>query len=293
MKQQNTLIYHICALATVAAWGVSFVCTRVLLDHGLTPVVIYIYRFTLAYVAMLMLSKFRVKALPIADELKVAACGLTGGTLYFVAENTALAHTLVSNVAFIVNITPLLTTLLVVLFSNNERFTRSMLIGSLVALAGVSLLVFQDGVSFGGSITGALLAFAAALSWALYSLIFKFLQGKYSIIDLTRKVFFYGVISSLAVALIQRNSFNVDLLLNKAVAGNLLFLSLVCSLAGFCVWNMLVKQIGAIRASNYLYISPIASVAFSVLLLGEHPNMIGIVGCCLTLGGVIIAEKVK
>ena len=86
---------------------------------------------------MLMLSKFKIHFLRAADELKVAACGLTGGTLYFWTENTALSLTLVSNVAFIVNITPLLTTLLVILFSNNERFTRPMLAGSVVALIGV------------------------------------------------------------------------------------------------------------------------------------------------------------
>ena len=70
MKQRNTIFYHICALATVAAWGVSFICTRVLLDHGLTPIVIYIYRFSLAYIAMLMLSKFKIHFLRAADELK-------------------------------------------------------------------------------------------------------------------------------------------------------------------------------------------------------------------------------
>ena len=69
MKQRNTIFYHICALATVAAWGVSFICTRVLLDHSLTPIVIYIYRFSLAYIAMLMLSKFKIHFLRAADEL--------------------------------------------------------------------------------------------------------------------------------------------------------------------------------------------------------------------------------
>lgn len=110
---------------------------------------------------------------------------------------------------------------------------------------------------------------------------------------LTRKVFFYGVVSSMIVALLQQSQFDIKLLLNGAVTSNLLFLSLVCSLAGFCVWNMLVKQIGAIRASNYLYISPIASVVFSMIFLNEQPNAIGVVGCALSLAGVIIAEKIK
>ena len=44
------LKYHLLALATVIAWAVSFIDTRVLLDVGVLPVELLVYRFIIAYV---------------------------------------------------------------------------------------------------------------------------------------------------------------------------------------------------------------------------------------------------
>ena len=41
--------YHILALVTIAVWGTTFVSTKVLLSHGLTPPEIMFYRFIIAY----------------------------------------------------------------------------------------------------------------------------------------------------------------------------------------------------------------------------------------------------
>ena len=50
------------------------------------------------------------------DELRFVGLGLCGGSLYFVAENTALGMTLASNVSLIICTTPILTALLAPFF---------------------------------------------------------------------------------------------------------------------------------------------------------------------------------
>lgn len=50
------------------------------------------------------------------DELRFVGLGLCGGSLYFVAENTALGMTLASNVSLIICTTPVLTALLAPFF---------------------------------------------------------------------------------------------------------------------------------------------------------------------------------
>ncbi len=42
---------------------------------------------------------------------------------------------------------------------------------------------------------GDMLAFGACLCWAVYSLLMKALTGRYSTLFITRKVFFYGLVS--------------------------------------------------------------------------------------------------
>ena len=48
-NQSKALWYHLGALLTVTAWGVSFVSTKVLLEHGINPTEVYVVRTLLAY----------------------------------------------------------------------------------------------------------------------------------------------------------------------------------------------------------------------------------------------------
>ena len=78
------------ALVTVSIWGTTFVSTKVLIQHGLSPVDIFVYRFVLAYVCICFLAPKRLFADSIKDELWMVGAGFCGGALYFVTENTAL-----------------------------------------------------------------------------------------------------------------------------------------------------------------------------------------------------------
>lgn len=48
--------YHLMAIVTVAIWGTTFVSTKILIQHGLTPSEIFFYRFALAYLCMWSIS---------------------------------------------------------------------------------------------------------------------------------------------------------------------------------------------------------------------------------------------
>ena len=52
MKVKSLLAYHLLALLVVAVWGVTFVCTKILIAAGLKPAEIFAIRFTLAYVGI-------------------------------------------------------------------------------------------------------------------------------------------------------------------------------------------------------------------------------------------------
>ena len=60
--------YHAAALFTVAVWGATFVSTKVLIAHSLTPAEIFLLRFALAYVCIWPLSKGRLRAYGWRDE---------------------------------------------------------------------------------------------------------------------------------------------------------------------------------------------------------------------------------
>ena len=178
-------------------WGISFLNTRVLLDAGLTPTEIFVARFTIAYIALLAVSRFKVRYTGWRDELLFVVCGVAGGSAYFIAENTALQLTLISDVAVLVSMAPLTTALMGAIFYRDERITLLTCVGMVIAFVGSVMLALKDGLVWGDSVVGDLLAMLAALVWAFYSMALKKLNRTYSTLFITRKLFFYGVLSAL------------------------------------------------------------------------------------------------
>ena len=293
VKNRGEFWYHVAAFAMILVWGISFLNTRVLLDAGLTPTEIFVARFTIAYVSLLVVSRFKVRYTGWRDELLFVVCGVAGGSAYFIAENTALELTLISDVAVLVSIAPLTTALMGAIFYSDERITWMSCLGMVIAFVGSVMLALKDGLVWGDSVLGDLLAMLAALVWAFYSMALKRLNRTYSTLFITRKLFFYGVLSALPLLTLQDSKVEWETLKQPEVWGNLLYLGLICSMAAYFIWGITVKRIGAVRASNYFYLSPIISMIAAAIWFGERTNAIAYVGCVLILAGVIIAEKFK
>ena len=277
----------------ILVWGISVLNTRVLLDAGLTPTEIFVVRFTIAYLSLLVISGFKVKYTGWRDELLFVVCGVAGGSAYFIAENTALELTLISDVAVLVSIAPLTTALMGAIFYRDERITFLTGVGMVIAFIGSVMLALKDGFVWGDSVLGDLLAMLAALVWAFYSMALKRLNRTYTTLFITRKLFFYGILSALPFLALEETKISMDVLRQPAVWGNLLYLGLVCSMAAYFIWGITVKRIGAVRASNYFYLSPIISMIAAAIWFGERTNAIAYIGCVLILTGVIMAEKFK
>lgn len=285
--------YHLCAAVTVTAWGLSFVSTRILLDHGLHPIEIYIYRFALAYVAMLCICHKKIMSNSIKDELLFVVCGLVAGSVYFISENVALQYTLVSNVSLITSLPPLLTVLLIGLVYKTDRPGKGVLIGSTVAFLGVGLVIFNSSFNMAINPIGDLLSLLAAFCWAIYGLIIKPLNAHYTEMFITRKVFFYGVLTALPFLAVVPEMSDPRVLLEPACLWNLLFLAFICSMVAYLMWAYAIVGIGPVKASNYMYFQPVITMIFALITLGEKITPVGYAGCALILVGVWLADYLQ
>lgn len=290
-KSTNLLI-NLAGATTITMWGLSFISTKVLLDNGMGPVEIYIYRFVLAYLLILFISHKRFRCHSWRDEGLFMLCGLTGGSLYFIAENMALQYTLVQNVSLLTSLSPLITAMLVGIMYANERPGKAMVGGSFVAFIGVACVIFNASAS---SVEirpiGDMLSLAAAFIWAVYSLLLRRLSANYDSWFITRKQFFYGIITALPFLAFSPNLCNpVDLLGNSDVVFNLLFLGVGASLIGYLLWSLTVKYLGAVKANNFMYFQTVVTMIASYFILDEPITAIGIIGCGLIIGGLWIGD---
>lgn len=281
---------HLAALVTILIWGTTFISTKVLLVD-FEPIEILFIRFVMGFLALIIVYPHRMKKTIRQQEAIFAAAGLCGVCLYYLLENIALTYTLASNVGVIISIAPFFTAILTHLFMKGEEKLRvAFFIGFVVAMAGICL------ISFGGSRLqlnplGDLLAVAAAFLWACYSVLTRKISSfGYHTIQITRRVFAYGIVFMIPALLLSDCHIGIERFANPVCLGNIIFLGLGASALCFVTWNMAVRILGAVKTSIYIYLVPVITVATSALILHEQITVISGAGTILTLLGLFLSE---
>ena len=287
--------YHIVAFLTVAVWGTTFVWTKLLIINGLSPAQIFTLRFIIAYVLLTGFSLWRGRHKWLTDnwrdELTMMALGLTGGSMYFLTENESLRFTTATNTSLIVCSCPLFAMLIIALFYKSERFSRLQALGSLLALIGMAAVVLNGHFVLHLSPLGDALAFSACICWALYTLLMKPVMGRYPAMFITRKVFFYGILTILPYYIFVPDMPSLDVLMRPEVALNLLFLGSVASMLCYLTWSWCMKGLGAVICTNWVYVNPITTIIAAWLILDEQITVYFLIGSILIIAGMYLSSK--
>ena len=291
----DRLLGHIVAFLVVAVWGVTFVFTKLLLNEGLTAAQIFVLRFIVAYVLLFVYAftrkPFRLFASSWKDELLMIGLGVTGGSLYFITENSAMIYTTTTNTSLIVCLCPLIEALLIALFYRSERLRGIQIAGLIIAAVGAVVVVLNGQFVLHLSPLGDTLAFSACLCWAFYSLLMVPATKRYSTLFITRKVFFYGLLSMIPYWMFYPDMPSLSVVLRPAILWNLLFLGCVASMLCFVAWNWAIKRLGAVVATNYVYFNPVVTAIFAWLVLDEQITVFYIIGTILILAGMFLVLK--
>lgn len=288
MKNREKLTGNLFAIFTIAIWGSTFISSKKLLAFY-TPAQIMLTRFLLAYCALWILRPRRLP-LPGRQELVFLLLGLTGCSIYFYTENTALTYTLAANVSIIVAAAPVFTAV-IAHFSGEERFRKNTLWGFLIAFTGVVLVVCNGTFVLKLSPRGDLLALCAAGSWAVYSVLLRRASRGMDAVLATRRTLFWGVVTSLPLVLLEGVPYPAAPLLTPAGLGNFLFLGLLGS--GICavLWNRAFHLLGVVSTNNFIYLTPFITIVTAWLFLKEPISPLALLGAALITAGVIAAQR--
>ena len=301
----NTIGYHLVAFLTVAIWGSTFVFTKILLQNGLSPAQIFMLRFIIAYVLLFgyelifKYNSFRLFSDSWKDELLMVLLGVTGGSVYFLTENAAMLFTTATNTSLIVCSCPLFAMLVyAIIYRHTERFTKLQVFGSLLACLGMAVVVLNGHFVLHLSPLGDTLAFAACLCWAFYSLLMKPATERYSTLFITRKVFFYGLVTIIPYYFFVPKDVSIfttsfHQLFNPTVLLNLLFLGVIASMLCFLVWNWVIHKLGTVVATNWVYFNPITTIIFAWWLLHEQITPWFLLGTFCILVGMFLCDHRK
>ncbi len=279
---------HIFAVLTITIWSSTFILSKIILET-LTPLQVLVIRYGLAvFFLSIMYPKFK-KPTSIKEEL--IFIGIAGALVgYFVFENSALQMTYSSNVSLIVATIPLMTGVLSMVIFKTKFFTVRNILGFIIAYGGVALIIINGSKLEGVEPAGDFLAFGAAVMFAVYSVIMEKLEEEYHLIQKTRKVFMYGFIILLLMALFSGQSFE-GFKLSLPLGASLVYLGLVASSLAFIMWNNAIKQLGPIRTNLYIYLIPVITTIFAYFILEEKITLLTVLGTVAILAGLYLSEN--
>ena len=288
MKNREKLTGYLFALFTIAVWGSTFISSKKLLTIY-TPSQIMLTRFLLAYCALWLLRPRKLK-LTRKQEAAFFLLGLSGCSIYFYTENTALTYTLASNVSIIVAAAPIFTAILAH-FAGEERFRRSTLWGFLVAFTGVVLVVCNGTFVLKLNPRGDFLALAAAACWAVYSVLLRRVSQGLDPILVTRRTLFWGAVTAAPMVLLEGAPYPTAPLLTPVVAGNFLFLGLIGSGLCYVLWNKAFRLLGVVATNNFIYLNPFVTIVVARIFLDEPISPLALLGAVLITVGVVVSQR--
>ncbi len=285
--RKSPVMGHLFAIFCVTAWGTSFLISKSLMSK-LAPAQLMWLRFVIAYLAMWAVCprwQFLGK-----EEWRVFFLSLIGNTLYFFSENTALQLTQATNVSILVSSAPIISILLMRFFHQGDRLSPRKLIGIVLAFLGVLLVVFNGVFVLKLNPVGDALALMAALFWALYGFLAKPILEKHDSALITRKLMFYGIITSAPLLLMEGHPFSaLHELIFRDFCG-LFYLGLICSALCYLLWNHAIDRLGALTANLYVYAVPLVTMLSSALFLREIITGVGMLGIILVVGGMMLSS---
>ncbi len=286
-----TLHGHLSALFCIIVWGSTFIASKMLLTT-FSAVELIVLRFSIGVAVLTIARPRRLHTSSPRQDALFAAAGLTGVTFYFLLENTALTYTLAANVGIIIASAPLFTGLLSALLSRGrEKPGRRFFLGFLLAIVGISVISL-NGQALRLKPIGDLLTVGAALSWAVYTLLLRRISRfGFDSILCTRRIFCWGLV--FIAFTLPFTGFSPDWAALLQPLCLLLFLYLgacACALCYF-LWNTAILRLGPVRTNTWLYLSPVVTLLFSVLLLREPVTPQALLGILLILSGLFLSQK--
>ena len=286
--------------ALVLVWGTAFVSIKVL-GHVLDPFQLTWYRyvpFLLGFGGWLLLRRRdRFREVRGGDWVRIAVAGAFAVLGYHFPLNWALSDLTPgpsvtgATGAILVATTPLWTLLMAVAVGQ-ERFGGAKAVGSVIAFAGVGVVVFLgSGRAEFSTANKTLVALLAPILWGAYSILAKPLVARYGPLFVSGLTMSLGTLMLLPLGL----RYGVEPLMALDAAGWwwMLYLSVAATLGGYTIWNLSLKHRSASEITAYIYGVPVVATLAGALLLSEPVTPYFVLGAALVLGGLLLINRAR
>ena len=280
-------------LALSVLWGSAFVAIKAGLDF-FPPVLFAALRYDVAGGLMLAYAVLgSAQARPRGSRqwatVGVGALLLIGSyhAFLFVGEQ----HTTSAAAAVVVSLSPVLTSGFARGFLPDSRLSALGVLGMVLGLAGVVILARPDPANLlQPSVVGTGLVFAAALSFALGSVLTRWLDAGLPIetMEAWSMVGGAALLHVVAWGLLGESIADVAWTADAILA--LGYLALGASAVGFLLYFDLLDRLGPVEINLVSYVAPVVAAVVGAALLGERADLTTALGFLIILTGFVLLK---
>jgi drug/metabolite transporter (DMT)-like permease len=291
IKNNGTLLVITGLILTNIFWGASGVAVKIAqLQLGTFEIVAL--RFIVAMPLLIFITVLWEgwKALKIdkKDLPYIAVLAFMGIPLEFLLQVTSLAYTTATCFTLIFSLSPFF-----IMFASavliGEKITQHKTIGALLGFAGVTFIITNGSLAVPTNLLGDFIAIMANVVWALYTVMGKPINEKYSALTVLNYTFIFGALELLPFYLISPGLSPVEFTGPTWISIG--FLTIFCSLIAFLLYNYGTEKLPASIAGMFIYIQPLSGVALAAIVLGEPITVYTIFGTFLIIYGIYEAER--
>ncbi|HEY5629182.1 MAG TPA: DMT family transporter [Candidatus Limnocylindrales bacterium] len=278
-------------LVTVLIWSANFVVVKAAISV-LGPLTFTTARFGIAAVVLLLLTRWRYGRIrrPGRFTLPLLVLGMLGFGAYQVLWTTGLTQITAGDSALIIAASPVAVALLAAAVGL-DRLSAPKLAGALTAFAGVAVVIGAGaGLGLDRSLLGDGLTLAAALLWAVYTVLATRVLRHVDPLTATAWSVLGGFLFLLPFGVWDAVTAPPPSVPPGAIAGILYSGALAAGVANVLVFNA-VRLVGPTRAAAMQLLVPAGAVLLGAAFLAEPVGPAQVVGGAIIVLGVAMTRR--
>ncbi|MEJ5223475.1 MAG: EamA family transporter [Anaerolineales bacterium] len=296
MHKKHSLAGLLAGLAAASIWGGMYVVSKVVLEV-IPPFALLTSRLVLGSAALglviLWQRTFFSKqnsATPSGTLWPAFWVGLVGYGVSLGFQFVGTKLSTASNGALVTSATPAFVLLFAALLLR-ERITPRRLLALVVASLGVLAVIDPRSAQLdSGLFWGNLSLLAAALTWALYSVLVRKVSRNADLIRSTAVMLIGGLPITLPWGAWEISTQGMGVI-TPGVVGGVLFLGIISTAIAMFLWNYAFAELPAGVASLTFFAQPVVGTLLGWLFLGETITPLFILGGVLIGAGLLVANS--
>ena len=284
--------YYVFLVLAVLFWSGNFISGRYI-SNSIEPMQLSFFRWFFVLLLLLPYIFMNYKSLIVGfkkDSLLLVVFGAFGIAgfntfLYYGLQTTSATNALLINSStpiFIILITSIIFRIAI---------TKIQILGVVLSTLGVLYLILKGDINHILELNftpGDLWIIAAALDWAIYSVLLRFKPKELTSFGFLTITTIIGVMILYIAFILQGYEIEFSFLSNKDVLYSLIYIVIFPSILSFYFWNMATIELGANKAGQSAHLMPIFGAFLAYIFLDEILEFYHIVGIIFIAIGIYL-----